>query len=125
MAINKVGYNLVSEYQVSGFPFVVTQNATTTETSVQFELVTSSITITNHDTTNLVQVGFSSGFGPGNIRYYAIEPKATLQIDVKCKALYFKSSAGTVSYSLFAELTGIPATEMRDVSEMPVIAAGA
>lgn len=124
MAINKVGYNLVSEYQVSGFPFVVTQNATTTETSVQFELVTSSITITNHDTTNLVQVGFSSGFG-GGTRYYAIEPKATLQIDVKCKALYFKSSAGTVSYSLFAELTGIPATEMRDVSAMPVIAAGA
>lgn len=107
-------------YQVSGKPFLNTENANASGGDVKevaFPSVTKQIVVVNNGATGKdVKVAFSAA-GIANARHFLLAPVADggqpLVLDVKCTSIFFRGSeaSGTPSVSIYASLTSIPPTE--------------
>ena len=107
-------------YQVSGKPFLNTENANASGGDVKevaFPSVTKQIVVVNNGATGKnIKVAFSAA-GIGNARHFLLAPVVDggqpLVLDVKCTSIFFRGTDGsaTPSVSIYASLTSIPPTE--------------
>jgi len=107
-------------YQVSGKPFLNTENANASGGDVKevaFPTVTKQIVVVNNGATGKnVKVAFSAA-GIANAKHFLLAPVEDggqpLVLDVKCTSIFFRGSeaSGTPSVSIYASLTSIPSTE--------------
>jgi hypothetical protein len=116
MNIHMPGLGNASSYQVSAKPFlsssvpVPVSGATTL--SVSFPQVTSFVTIRNLTAGSQMRLGFSDAGVKGS-NYYLILGGEQLTTEVKCsKIVLMSNNATSLSASLLAGLTNIPATEL-------------
>lgn len=121
MSLNnpKSGFNSASEFQMSGLPWVVSGSASSSAVCHQFDKITKSITIKNHEPAGtILRVGFTQNGidGVGGKYYFGVDGGDVFQVNVRVKEVFLKrDGASDVDYSLFAELTTI------DSSMMPVL----
>ena len=112
-------------YQVSGKPFLNTEDANVNDGAVKeiaFPTVTKQIVVVNNGATGKnVKVAFSAtGITGAGGEHFLLAPVADggqpLVLDVKCTSIFFRGSeaSGTPSVSVYASLTGIPITECYD-----------
>lgn len=112
------GWNWTAEYQTSGIPFVTSSfGVDTNARRVDFDYVTRDIVIDNSGT-GALRVGFSyngvNGIGGDN--YFLVRPGSTVVLELRIKSIYFRADTGTVSYSMLAGCTTIPAKQMPHLS---------
>ena len=117
MSINwpKAHWGATSEYQSSGWPFVVTGSVDGTPTQVEFPFVTRWIQVKNDDNSKDLRFGFSE-HGVANSNSYRLSggtnAKAfTPVLELKCASIWLRADDPTkiVPYSLIAGLTNVPA----------------
>lgn len=130
------GLGHVGSYQVSGHPFITGSTTVNdnTQIKVEFPSVARSVTVVNRADVALFvyfndATAFQSANAAGNSGYeenvlagqHYITLDATkdsVTFEVKCKEVYIgnKSGGGGGAFQLWAELTGIPATDMYALS---------
>lgn len=106
--------NFVPNYQLSGIPYVISKTGVgTTAASIDFPFATKSIKVQNYGSSNL-RIGFTEdGVDATNDKYYFIIPSAgagkitTVDFDVRCKTLWYRSDTSTTDMSVYAALTPI------------------
>lgn len=106
-----------SEYQVSGWPFVVSGSVTGTPSVVQFGSVTQWVQIKNTDSSKDLRFGFTQN-GVGNSNHYVLQGGTNAKsisptMNVKCTEIWFRSDkvGETSSFSLVASLTNVTASD--------------
>ncbi len=104
----KPSVDAVSEYLVSGHPWV-TSSLASGVVGHDFALVTQFVNVKHTSGSGNIRVGFTEN-GIRGANYYLLKPNESLQVDVKCKSLYISGSGE--SYSIIAGLTGISRREM-------------
>ena len=133
------GIAAVGSYQVSGHPFLTgnASFATNTTQQVDFPNVTRRILIRNTDTDAAIKVHFrptgSAAVGgidqvPASVvsasHFITVQPMtdatialSQLDMQVKCRRIYITNdTANAGSWELFAELTGIDANQMYELT---------
>jgi hypothetical protein len=120
--IKSPGLGSVGSYQVSGKPFVsgsIDASAHTTgPLEISFPSVTRWVILTNHDTSNDVNVAFSeNGFSTNN--FFTVSSDTadranmmTQRMELKVSRLYISGAATQVD--VIAGLTGIDTLEIKD-----------
>ena len=115
----KMGLGHVGAYQVSGRPFL-TGSLTVpdgSEEKISFPYVAKSVkirTLSDHD----IKISFTGleGSVAGHLNYWVLASDTEeVSFDVKCKEIYVTGAGGgsnKAAYCLYAELTGIPVSEM-------------
>lgn len=113
----KVGYNNVSSYQLPGRPYLTGSNITGSgtnngEVSIAFPSVPRSFTVINR-TTNPITVHFDSRANANvgaNWHYVTLDTvNDSVEFEIRAKTVYISmaSAAGTGSFELIGDLTGI------------------
>ena len=124
MSLNwpKAHWGAASEFQVSGWPFVVSGSASGTPTQVQFPFVTQWIQVKNDDNAKDLRFGFTS-FGVDNANSYKLSGGANAKsftpvLEIKCSSIWLRADdpTKTVPYSLIASLTNVPAASLPVIS---------
>ena len=121
-----MGLGYVPAYQVSGKPFMtssVAPNSASVPQKIEFPYVTKSITMicNSHTSGEDILIGMSEyGLTTGS-NYFTVHAAKDgigyLTLDIKCQEIWIRSSDNhTPEYSLYASLTGIPASRIKDVS---------
>tara|TARA_R110001592_G_scaffold188358_6_gene433592 strand:+ start:17298 stop:17735 length:438 start_codon:yes stop_codon:yes gene_type:complete len=110
------GEKAVSEYQVSGFPFV---SGSTSHTSGVFEItfptMTQWVLVSNESDTDM-RIGFTA-VGIAANQYYTVQADTqTDKFDIRTKSLFVKPGAHSKTYSVMAGLTAIPTGSIADLS---------
>lgn len=107
------GLGSTSEFISSGLPYVTTIAATATSSIVKFPNVSKSITIVANA---LSRVGFTVA-GVDGTKYILCPANVPVKIDVKATTIVVRGDAGVASISVYAELTGIPASALPAFSD--------
>ena len=120
------GLHNVGSYQVAGRPYITGSVALATEgeDKISFPHVAKSVTVINTSTDNVeLRMHFSSKTTNAAVLtkyHYVSLPsyKDSVTFNVKCKEVYVSNPDGSDkgSYTVFAELTGIPAERMYELS---------
>jgi hypothetical protein len=112
----RIGYNSVTEFMGSGLPWVISGTAGSSATSFQFEKISKHIIIKNHESAGkYLRVGFTlNGInGVGANYFFRVDGGDTFEFDARIKEIYLKRDGGSdISFSMYAELVGIDATMM-------------
>lgn len=102
-----------AEYQVSGWPFVVSGSTTSTPSVVKFGHVTQWVQIQNTDNSKSIRFGFTEN-GVNDSNFYLLQGGANAKaispvMNIKCTEIWFRSDkVGELSsYSLVAGLTNV------------------
>lgn len=112
----RIGFNSVTEFMGSGLPWVTSSIATgATVNQYNFQKITKRVFVWNHSTGSNVhlRVGFTeNGVNLGN--YFMIDGGQSFEFDSRIKSVFIRAAdpADTISFSVFAELIGIDATQM-------------
>lgn len=112
----RVGFNSVTEFMGSGLPWVTSSIATgATVYSHSFQKLTKRLSVWNHATGSgeHLRVGFTkNGIEAGN--HLKIDASQTFEFDSRLKEVFIRADdpADTISYSVYAELIGIDADQM-------------
>ena len=107
------GPSNISEYMMSGIPFVTSSTlATTTIVEIKFPYVTRFFTIKNATSTAIsssMTVGFTSrGLNPvSGGHYFTLESGESYSGELRCKSLFLSGSASTPRYEIIAGLTRV------------------
>ena len=114
------GFNFVPAYTAPGLPWVSSGALATTTTRFDFPFVTKSIVVANNSAVGtLMRVGFTyegiNGTTPGT-RYFLLDGKQSITLDVRVRELYLQGDAGAVNYALCANLTSIQSRMMAPLS---------
>ncbi len=121
------GINHVGSYQVSGRPWISgsADHAVNTEVKYSFPLITKSVTVVNH-CSDAIRVHFNStAHDIANSSIMAKRHFVELDSDedsftfnVKCKEIYVsaQNNGSARTYTVYAELTHIPAARMYDLT---------
>lgn len=105
------GLNNTAEYIASGLPWATASVVTTSSFNVTFPFVTNELVITNSGSLPL-RVGFTSN-GVNGSNYLTVLAGQTTRLDVRLTKLYLRAdTSGSVTFSMFAGLTQIPARSM-------------
>ena len=102
-----------AEFQVSGWPFVVSGSVNSTPSVVKFGHVTQWVQIQNTDNSKSLRFGFTEN-GVNNNNFYLLQGGSNAKsispvMNLKCTEIWFRSDrAGDItSYSLVAALTNV------------------
>ena len=106
-------------YQVAGRPYLTGSTlATDAIGTVTFPTVTRAFTVVNTGSAN-IRIYFddpsSSPAVDTGLHRFTLTPNSSVTMNVKCKEVYIKA-VGNTGFELAAELTGIPATEMYELT---------
>ena len=93
-------------YQVSGYP-QVNSGTTTTPDTINYDRVTSQVTIANNDT-NSVVLGIQ--FDGGTL--FNLPAGNTITVNIKCRQVIVTPDGATGSWSVIAALTTIDKSEL-------------
>lgn len=117
--IYSVGLGNAGSYIVSGVPYVKNFTiAAGAEETFNFDHVTKSVTVYNHDSSNSIRVHLatkSTAAVYSNKHYYEIAAGGSAEFELKCKTIYISSVSGA-NVSLFASLTRIKKERMYPLS---------
>jgi hypothetical protein len=105
------GLNSTAEYTTSGLPWLTSSIVSVTPQRIDFHKVTRALTIRNLTGPGDLNVGFTA-VGVSGSNKFSIPVGDSERFEFRTKVLWLQSSAGTVSYSLAAELTLIDASQM-------------
>jgi hypothetical protein len=101
------GAGALSEYMISGIPWVTSSQVPASIVEINFNNVTSFFAVKN-TSANSINVSFTrNGFSTGN--FFTIASTEVFTADLRVKTLFLSSSA-TSSYQLVAGVTTIPAS---------------
>jgi hypothetical protein len=106
-------FNSAPEYMVSGIPFVTSSNVSAGNVvRIDFDKVTKSVKVCNTSLAGTdLRVGFSRlGVMGGN--YFLVSGSVTQEFDVRTRSMFFYSTAGTVTFSVYAAQTTIDPTNV-------------
>jgi len=112
----KIGFNSVTEFVGSGLPWVTSSIATGTSVNrYNFSKITKRVSVWNHATGSgeHLRVGFTeNGTNAGN--HLKIDASQTFEFDARLKEIFIRvdDPADTISFSVYAELIGIDADQM-------------
>ena len=112
LANTKPGWNWVSEYQVSGIPWVTSSTVVGVKRH-DFITVTKFITVKNISGPGAIRVGFTLSGTQGS-NYYPLSTGESFSGDFRVTSIFLSASADT-SYTIVAGMTSI------DARQMPVI----
>lgn len=107
------GLNNTAEYIASGLPWTSSSVQTTTVYSASFPFVTNEITVGNANAAagDSLRVGFTLS-GTNGTNYFLIPANQQVTFNVRVKTIYLRANSTTVSSSIYAGLTQIPAKSM-------------
>lgn len=123
MSLNNArpGLNYVPEYQVSGLPWAVSGSVTTTPIVHEFPTVSSAITVVNNSAnTTFLKVGFTQNGVNGSSSFNLMGGGSPQRFECRARDLWLRAEAGTVNYSVFAELTTIERLHMPILTDSSV-----
>ena len=107
------GAGALSEYLVSGIPWVTSSQVPASILSVDFLNVISFFTIKNTSSSS-IKVSFTqNGFNTGN--YFSLSANEVFSADLRVKSLFLSSSL-TSSFELVAGVTSIPASNFPNLT---------
>lgn len=107
------GPGSLSEYMISGIPWVTSSQVPVGILNVNFLNVTSFFTIKNASA-NTIKVAFTeNGFKTGN--YFSLASNEVFSGDLRVKTL-FLSSSSTSNFELVAGITSIPASNFPNLT---------
>ena len=104
----KPSVDAVSEYLVSGHPWVTSSSANGV-VGWNFPLVASYFNVKHISGSGNIRVGFTPN-GVLGTNYYLLKPNESIAVNIKCKSLYVSGSGE--SYSIMAGLTGVQKRDM-------------
>ena len=126
------GLGNVGSYQVSSLPYITgssNMGGSGIEHRHQFDNVAKSVTIINRSAgtapsqdamTADIRVHFNatgSGRVIDGLHYVGLENDGdSITLNMKCKEIYVSSNVANAAYTLIAELTNIPSSEMHDLT---------
>jgi hypothetical protein len=116
------GISSVGSYQVAGKPFLTGSSvANGAEVQINFPNVTRSITVINKDASgnDAIRVHFApQADAEPNLNFITLDAKnSSVTLNVKAASIYISNDSGNPSnFELFAELTGIGAGAMFQLS---------
>ena len=112
-----VGINNAGSYQVAGRPYCATGSTNTADsrTTITFPTVTKEIVVLNRHASADLYFFFHTGSSTQNQFKIAAGEQETFS--VKCKEVFLTgSAAASVTYTLYASLTHIPASRMYNIT---------
>lgn len=109
-----ININQVNEYLTSGIPWVTSSVLTLGNTvEVKFPSVTRTIFIKNNIPSSVLAVAFTqNGLKPTTANYFTVTGTETFQEDLRVSSLFLSSTLGSVTFSVVAGLTRIPAGQL-------------
>ena len=129
---HRPGLGNVGSYQVSSMPYITgsaDMGSSGEEHRHQFDSVAKSVTIINRSAgaggasggmTADIRVHFNatgSGRVVDGMHYVGLENDGdSITLNMKCKEIYVSSNVANAAYTLIAELTNIPSSEMHDLT---------
>ena len=129
---HRPGIGNVGSYQVSAMPYITGSSdmgSAGEQHRHQFDNVARSVTVINRSAgagassggmTADIRVHFNatgSGFVVDGMHYVGLENDGdSITLNMKCKEIYVSSNVANAAYTLIAELTNIPSSEMHDLT---------
>ena len=112
LAAPRPGFNSLSDYAISGLPWVTSSvGSTSTTQRWDFHKITKEIKVNNSATSGSIMVGFTSA-GMLDGHNYIIPPSGSETFNVRTTSLFIRANDGAPRYSVFASLTTIDKGEM-------------
>lgn len=106
-------------YQVAGRPYLTGSTIPSDQVAkVTFPTVTRSFTVVNTGSADLRIYFVDPTTTPAadtGLHRFTLSNNSSFTMDVKCKEMYIKA-VGESGFEMYAELTGIPATEMYELT---------
>ena len=123
----KAGLQNVGSYQVGGTPYLtgtilVGTDPNNGEVKIEFPKVTKNVLVVNTSASVPIRVHFNSSATPNVIsghHYFTLEDKKdSISLNSKCKEIYISLESAGIdgSFELVADLTGIEAKEMFELT---------
>lgn len=111
----KTGLFNVNAYQCPGLPWVTSSIASVSGSPTRFDFpkVTQFIVISNRDSAaNSLSFGFTRNGISGSSNKFVLNAGQSMTLNVMVKEIYIQGEVGAPSYSLFAGLTVIDASQL-------------
>lgn len=107
----------VSEYQVSGQPFLTgsTESLSAFAHRIDFPYMTQWICVSNESDTDM-KIGFTEDGVTGDNYYVVQASQMTDKLEIRARSLFVKAGGNSKNYSVLAGLTNIPTGSISEYS---------